>query len=688
MAYIGGGKQDRARRGATPGGEGLIRASIVVPVHGAPAAVDRCLASLLRHTPEIHEILPIDNASDAETKGLLRTFAAQRAGVRVLENAFNLGYPIACNQGLAAASGDVVILLNSDTEVDDAWVERLAAHLVGDVGIVGPRGTAVSGGQNVADPDAWEPGESWGTDRLVGFCLAIRRDVIERLGGLDPRFGMGNYDDDDYCLRALLAGFRLRVAGDVLVRHVGHASFDAGRVDLGGLLQINRKKFLQKWRLAGLTGSTAAEMVTSWPPDAALDVFIPLPDPAKPHPTVSLCMIVRDEEEFLAGCLESVAAAVDELCIVDTGSTDRTVAIAESFNARVRHLPWTEDFAAARNASLEMATGDRILVLDADERLAPGSAFQVRWLSWQPMDFGAIVQVESSPVLRFFRGDIGVRYVGRVHEQPTLPDGTVPSVDMSAIRIRHLGYEPDIVAARAKTARNLRLAEQMGATDFHGAFNLCRCYWEAERYADVESCAALAQTLTKNPSDIIHAAVMEIAAAGARSDEAALALAIALRDRFPAMPRVAFLVGKILASMERYEEALTALDWRQAPALVDYLSCDFSPPDMTTPGVRLREAAGVYVICARELRRMSAAVVFVGHCIEVTPAPDPMLYELLAGVLNGLGKGQLAGEILNRGLKIAPGSVSGWTLMAEIAGNLNLPDIADEARHNIAVLAA
>src|SRR5579863_4249358 len=86
---------------------------------------------------------------------------------------------------------------------------------------------------------------------------------------------------------------------------------------------------------------------------------------------VSLCMIVRDEERFLGGALESVRGVVDELCIVDTGSKDKTIEIARDAGARVSEIAWEENFSKARNAALAMATRRWILVLDADERLSP-----------------------------------------------------------------------------------------------------------------------------------------------------------------------------------------------------------------------------------------------------------------------------------------------------------------------------
>lgn len=86
---------------------------------------------------------------------------------------------------------------------------------------------------------------------------------------------------------------------------------------------------------------------------------------------LSLCMIVKNEQETLAKCLNSVKGIVDEMIIVDTGSTDKTPKIAQQFGAKVHSFNWCDDFAKARNASLSYATGQWILVLDADEILDP-----------------------------------------------------------------------------------------------------------------------------------------------------------------------------------------------------------------------------------------------------------------------------------------------------------------------------
>ena len=95
-------------------------------------------------------------------------------------------------------------------------------------------------------------------------------------------------------------------------------------------------------------------------------------------PTLSLCLIARDEERFLAGCLESARGCVDEVVLVDTGSRDATREIAQSFGARLVERPCDDDFAAARNAGLSVARGTHILVLDADERLVHGAGAALR----------------------------------------------------------------------------------------------------------------------------------------------------------------------------------------------------------------------------------------------------------------------------------------------------------------------
>jgi tetratricopeptide (TPR) repeat protein len=205
--------------------------------------------------------------------------------------------------------------------------------------------------------------------------------------------------------------------------------------------------------------------------------------------TLSLCMIVRDEEEMLPRCLEAAAPAVDEIVIVDTGSVDRTVEIARSFGARVIEREWTGSFSDARNASFEAATGDWIIYLDADEVLVAEDAGRLRELSghvWREAmylietsysgdqhDGGAMVNT----AMRIFRNRPQYRFEGRLHEQiaQTLPLYAPGRLEQTSVRVEHYGYLGQVRDAKDKSRRNielLRRQEREGVATPFQCFNL------------------------------------------------------------------------------------------------------------------------------------------------------------------------------------------------------------------------
>lgn len=200
---------------------------------------------------------------------------------------------------------------------------------------------------------------------------------------------------------------------------------------------------------------------------------------------ISLCMIVRDEEEMLPRSLAAVAEAVDEIVVVDTGSRDRTVEIARSFGAIVLEREWTGDFAAARNASIEAASGDWLLFLDADEVLHPADGPLLRELTgrtWRE----AFYLVETNHTgelgdgtavthnaLRLFRNRPEYRFEGRIHEQigHRLPSGLPERLEPTAIRVDHYGYLGAIRDAKEKSRRNIELLRrQLEASDGADSF--------------------------------------------------------------------------------------------------------------------------------------------------------------------------------------------------------------------------
>jgi len=176
--------------------------------------------------------------------------------------------------------------------------------------------------------------------------------------------------------------------------------------------------------------------------------------------SVVLVMIVRNEARSLSRCLNSMRPWVDRMVIVDTGSADDTVAIAESFGAEVHHMIWPDDFALARNRALDLAKGDWHVVLDADEWLSNGGESLLKLRTMAP-DFVGTVTVNSvyvqsgiqacapTALSRVLPGH--VRYVGRIHEQPV---HACPLRDLPVV-IEHDGYLP--AQMDQKSDRNLRL---------------------------------------------------------------------------------------------------------------------------------------------------------------------------------------------------------------------------------------
>ncbi len=197
--------------------------------------------------------------------------------------------------------------------------------------------------------------------------------------------------------------------------------------------------------------------------------------------TVSACMIVKDEEDLLPDCLQSIRDWVDEIIVVDTGSTDRTVEIAESYGARIFHQTWEEDFSKHRNFSIAQATSDWIFIIDADERLHQRDVSLVKKVLNQD-DYKIIsinvfnVSGESEehvtflPSIRFFRRELGLKYEGIVHNL-LLPPADQPIMRVG-VRLKHYGYGLSPEKMKAKIARSKALLEKQIAENPDNAFAL------------------------------------------------------------------------------------------------------------------------------------------------------------------------------------------------------------------------
>lgn len=205
-------------------------------------------------------------------------------------------------------------------------------------------------------------------------------------------------------------------------------------------------------------------------------------------PRLSVCLIVKNEERFLAQCLKSVRGLAAQIIVVDTGSTDRTVEIAREFGAEIYSFAWCDDFAAARNAALEHANGEWVLMLDADEELP---ASQHAKLLSDMKDTATIAyrlplvnagqeNEGRSFVPRLFRNAPEVFFTGRIHEQvfSSLLGNAKKwglKTALGSAELVHHGYTKELVRDRNKIERNLKLlraAIEEDPTDVNLLMNL------------------------------------------------------------------------------------------------------------------------------------------------------------------------------------------------------------------------
>lgn len=233
--------------------------SIIIPTYNGLHLLKPCIEAIRLYTDTPYEIIVVDNAS---TDGTVEY--CLREDLTLISLPENIGFPAACNKGLAVSRGDSLLLLNNDCYVTPRWLTQMLSALYSaeDVGIVGPVTNYASGRQlimaegmdreqriafaesyNRSDPSKWHE-----VRRLVGFCMLFRRELWREIGGLDERYSPGHYEDDDYCYRTVMNGRRLLICGDTFVYHEGSASFKADHPQgWGDLVQENRRKFMDKW---------------------------------------------------------------------------------------------------------------------------------------------------------------------------------------------------------------------------------------------------------------------------------------------------------------------------------------------------------------------------------------------------------------------------------------------------------
>jgi len=350
--------------------------TIVIVTFNGLEHTKRCVESILSYTPSPpYELIFVDNGSADGTVDYLETLLQ----ATIIRNAENRGFPAAANQGIRAARGEYILLLNNDVIVTPGWLERLVAHAERDdrVGAVGPMSDGTGeiqrddffsgkiGGReellrHAAGIATFNRGQGFEFHRIAGFCMLLKREAIETVGGLDEGFGIGFYEDDDLCLRMRQAGYRIMVAADIFVHHEIGVSFDLFRATSGWpadlQLQINRTKFLDKWfRRPRLSLDTQG--------NAGL------------QPLVSILMPTLNRRGSLSRALQSVldqSYPYFEVIVVNDGGESVEDIIQQLGDQRLIYIDIPHaGKSKALNMAIQAAKGDLIAYLDDDDIYYP-----------------------------------------------------------------------------------------------------------------------------------------------------------------------------------------------------------------------------------------------------------------------------------------------------------------------------
>ena len=244
------------------------RVSIVIVTYNNRDLNRLCLDSVFARTEwPNREVVVVDNGSSDGTPALLSEAAGAHPDLRTILFDENRGFPAAANAGLSSASGRYVILLNNDTVVTRGWATSLLRHLAADpeVGLIGPVTNAIAndaripvGYSDLAGLPPWaahwvraHDRETFELPSLAFFCVAMRADLRDSVGLLDERFGIGMFEDGDYCRRVRQRGLRILCARDAFVHHWQMASFRRlGEDAYLRLFAENQRRFQEKWGTA------------------------------------------------------------------------------------------------------------------------------------------------------------------------------------------------------------------------------------------------------------------------------------------------------------------------------------------------------------------------------------------------------------------------------------------------------
>jgi GT2 family glycosyltransferase len=228
--------------------------SIIIPAYNQHELTQRCIEAVIDNTECAYELVLVDNGSTPPLHGAR------------LRNEYNLGFPMAVNQGIRASKGGIVVLLNNDVIVTPGWLERLEWHIHDRYSIVAPKTNYCAGMQRVTI-EAYDGEEelslqaqdfqtihayrSTEVQWVIGFCMAFKRVLFDEIGEFDESLWPCSGEEIDFCLKARNAGHRVGIAEDVYVHHYGSRTFmdlqQAGEVDYREVCNRNDKHLAKQW---------------------------------------------------------------------------------------------------------------------------------------------------------------------------------------------------------------------------------------------------------------------------------------------------------------------------------------------------------------------------------------------------------------------------------------------------------
>ncbi|MHB1784055.1 MAG: glycosyltransferase, partial [Acidimicrobiales bacterium] len=505
----------------------------------------------------------------------------------------------------------VVVVVDDRVDAATGWVEILAAALADPtVGVVAPRCNSADGDELFVGvpyrPDEHGSRRSFqretmesargrlsDVERLAGPCIAARREVLDGLGGLDAVLA-GGFDPAGLARQVSETGRRLVVAESCYVHHPG--------------------------------GPTRR------------------PDPGQHgQPLVSACLIVRDEQENLPRCLESMAGLADEIVVYDTGSTDSTVQIAVDAGARVVRGYWDDDFGRARNDALAGCRGQWILWLDADEALDCDDTAGLRTkLAECPTDVESFIlhidnlvgneagSTFTHPACRLFRRAYG-HWEGHIHEQVHARAGR-PSLSrelLMSARIAHRGYLQSAMNERSKGDRNLRtafsdLVDGPGLDWSTRLLSLGRSYGMAGLVEEsLDHCRdAASQTTNSLELRLARRSIIDALLGLGRTSEA-LAEIDALRSSLTNQTLADIFEGQARLARKEHEEAVAIFD--RVGSSIDEDGFQYSPSMVASAKAealielgRHGEAADALLASIRESNGVDAHLGRLIECLEMS----------------------------------------------------------------------